>query len=218
MVFRPKLPEYLTGAINNFFNSNTTVTRQECDEFAISRAGAGPNKFMLFQFREENSTFDMGKISLAKTDHPEFVASCKYLGTIGVSRSLFIYETDKLPGTAHIMAGSSPDDMFRQRNIIMDFARDLIMMNFLTNPETRNITGNVDWAESRIPPFGFALYGPENIFGWMDSEGWHYYDRYCERERLFWETFREEAHNFSDTDLYLVRAARMAGLFYQYGF
>ncbi|KAJ5812285.1 hypothetical protein N7474_008586 [Penicillium riverlandense] len=27
------------GAINNFFNSNTTVTRQQCDEFAVSRAG-----------------------------------------------------------------------------------------------------------------------------------------------------------------------------------
>jgi hypothetical protein len=56
------------GAIDKFFNSNTTVTRQQCDEFAISRAGgvssalqmqgvcsytvtAGPK---LFQFRDEN--------------------------------------------------------------------------------------------------------------------------------------------------------------------
>lgn len=95
---------------------------------------------------------------------------------------------------------------------------DLNVMNLLVNPKTGNITGVVDWAESRILPFGFALYGLENLLGWMDSEGWHYYDRYRELESLFWQTFREEAHNFSDADLYLIRAARMAGLFYHYGF
>jgi hypothetical protein len=95
---------------------------------------------------------------------------------------------------------------------------DLNVMNFLVNPQTGKITGIVDWAESRILPFGFALYGLENLLGWMDSEGWHYYDRYRELESLFWETFRKEAHNFSDSDLYLIRAARMAGFFYHYGF
>lgn len=95
---------------------------------------------------------------------------------------------------------------------------DLNMMNLLVNPKTGNITGIVDWAEARILPFGFALYGLEHLLGWMDSEGWHYYDRYCELESLFWQTFREEAHNFSDADLYLISAARMAGFFYHYGF
>ncbi|KAJ5746119.1 hypothetical protein N7520_011301 [Penicillium odoratum] len=288
----------LTGAIDNLFSSNTTVTRHEYDEFAISRAGgvstalqmqgvcsytvtAGPNKFKLIQFREENSTIGVGNVSLGKIVHPEFVASCKYLGTMGDSRPLYIYEMDKLPGTSHNMAGISPDDMFRLRNtiknkffaqswyndqwpclyetdiLLMEFEtnfdllardlpsrftphlervrmvlpslfsralpivlshRDLNMMNLLTNSVTGLITGIVDWAESRVLPFGFALYGLENHFGWMDSEGCHYYDRHRERERVFWETFREEAHNFSDTDMYLVRAARMAGLFYQYGF
>ncbi|KAJ5091946.1 hypothetical protein NUU61_006816 [Penicillium alfredii] len=288
------------GAINHFFNSNTTVTRQQCDEFAISCAGgvstalqmqgvcsytvtAGTNKSKLFQFRDENSTIDMGNISLAKAIHPEFVASCKYLGTIGDSRPLYIYEMENLPGTAHIMARIPPDDMSRQCNTIKDFARffaqswnndqrpcsdktaillaefqanfdllardlpsrfapnlervrkelpslfskalpfvlshgDLNMMNLLTNPETGNITGIVDWAESRILPFGFALYGLENVLGRMDSEGWHYYDRYRELESLFWQTFREEAYNFSDADLYLIRVARMAGFFFHYGF
>lgn len=90
-------------------------------------------------------------------------------------------------------------------------------MNLLTNPETGNITGIVDWAESRILPFGFALYGLENVLGWMDSEGWHYYDRYRELESLFWQIFREEVYNFSDAVLHLIRAARMAGFFYRYG-
>jgi hypothetical protein len=60
------------STINKFFNSNITITRQQCHEFAISRAGgvsttlqiqgvssytvtAGPNKFKFFQFRDENS-------------------------------------------------------------------------------------------------------------------------------------------------------------------
>ncbi|KAJ5129706.1 uncharacterized protein N7515_005745 [Penicillium bovifimosum] len=95
---------------------------------------------------------------------------------------------------------------------------DLNMMNVLVDPKTGHITGIVDWAESRILPFGFALYGLENLLGWMDSEGWHYYDCYRELESLFWQTFRGEAYDFSDANLYLIHTARMAGLFYHYGF
>lgn len=128
------------GAIDEFFNSNTTVTREQCDEFAISRAGgvstplqiqgvcsytvtAGPDKSKLFQFRDENSVLDMGNISLAKAIHPEFVASCKYLGPMGDSRPVYIYEMEHLPGIAHIVARIPPDDMSRQRSTIKDFAR-----------------------------------------------------------------------------------------------
>jgi hypothetical protein len=65
----------------------------------------------------------MGNISLAKAIHPEFMASCKYLGTIGDSRLVYIYEMEYLPGTAHIIARIPLDDMSRQRNTIKDFAR-----------------------------------------------------------------------------------------------
>jgi len=92
------------------------------------------------------------------------------------------------------------------------------MMNVLVNPETGNITGVVDWAEAKVLPFGFALYGVEHLFGWMDSKGWHYYDHYRELENLFWRTFQKGARNFSDADLHLVSATRMAGIFYHYGF
>jgi hypothetical protein len=118
------VPYSLDSAIDEFFDSSTTVTRQQCDEFAISRAGgvstalqmqgvcsytvtAGPNKSKLFQFRDKDSTIDMDNIVLAKAIHPGFVASCKYLGTLGDSRPVYIYEMDHLPGTAHIMAHSS---------------------------------------------------------------------------------------------------------------
>ncbi|KAJ6021107.1 hypothetical protein N7540_006611 [Penicillium herquei] len=290
----------LENTIDEFFKAKTTTTRQECDDFVISRVGgaptpvemqggwsytvtAGPDKSKIVQFREECSVIDTKNIILAKEIHPGFVAGCKDLGTLGDPRPLYVYEMDKLPGVAHIMAHIPSDDMSRQYTTIKDLAKffaqswnnsqqpcsnntgiwltefqanfdllaqdlpsrfspaidmvrkelpslfskavpfvlshgDLNVMNILVNPGTGNITGIVDWAESRILPFGFALYGLETILGWMDSKGWHYYDHHRELESLFWQTFRKEAQNFSSGDLYSVRAARMAGLFYQYAF
>lgn len=94
---------------------------------------------------------------------------------------------------------------------------DLCEMNLLINPETGNITGIVDWAEARILPFGFSLWGFENILGFMDSKGWHYYDNRDELEDLFWRTFSSEAPDASKVDLELIRIGRMAGLFCRYG-
>ncbi|KAJ9130269.1 Mus38-like protein [Pleurostoma richardsiae] len=249
------------NAISSFFKENTGVTRQQCDDFTVSYVGgrvnpvqiqgafsysltAGTNK--LFQFRVHDSRIDMSILSLAKAVHPQFVAGCKYHGTIGQSQPLHIYEMDKLPGTAYIMAldisSVQPSDaVFRQRNTTKDLAKffaqswnngqrlcpediaallaefrnkfdllarslparflsnldrireelpslfsgalpyvlshqDLCEMNILTNTRTGNITGIVDCAEARILPFGFSLWGFENILGYMDSKGWHYYD------------------------------------------
>lgn len=113
------------GTIIDSFNSSTTITRQQCDDFAISHAArvstplqmqrvcsytvtAGPNKSKLFQFREEDSIISMANFSLAKAVHPEFVASCEYLGTVGDSQPLHIYEMENLSGTAHVMARIPP--------------------------------------------------------------------------------------------------------------
>ncbi|OQD74166.1 hypothetical protein PENDEC_c012G03212 [Penicillium decumbens] len=129
----------LENEINEFF-SNTNVNRQQCDELAISRAGgvatpvesqgtcsytitAGPNNAKLFQFRVQDSFIDMGNLSIAKAVHPEFVARCEYLGTIGDSHPLHIYEMDNLPGTIYMLAGIPPDDMSRRHNIVKDLAR-----------------------------------------------------------------------------------------------
>lgn len=91
-------------------------------------------------------------------------------------------------------------------------------MNILVDSTTGDITGIVDWAEARVLPFGFSLWALENILGYMDGEGWHYYDNRRELEDLFWQTFLEGASRTSKPDLQLIRAARMAGLFYRYGF
>ncbi|KND86779.1 hypothetical protein TOPH_08589 [Tolypocladium ophioglossoides CBS 100239] len=291
----------LNGEISSFFESNTTVTRQQCDNFALSRATGQVNPAQIqgvwsytliagnskvFQFRAQSSRLDMDIMSLAKAIHPQFVAGCKYHGTIGQSRPLHIYEIDNLPGATYVMARDSsdiqpPDAIFRQRSTVKDYASffaqswnssqqpedaaallaefhskfdllsqslpsrfasnlgrvrpdlpalfsgalpfalshwDLCEMNVLINPETGNITWIVDWAEARILPFGFSLWGLENVLGYMDSKGWHYYDNRRELEDLFWQTFLREARNVSDTDLRLIRVARMAGLFCRYGF
>jgi hypothetical protein len=62
---------------------------------------AGPDNSKLFQFRDKNSVNNIGNISLAKAVHPEFVASNKYLITIGDSRPVYIYEIEHLPRTPH---------------------------------------------------------------------------------------------------------------------
>ncbi|KAI3340635.1 hypothetical protein F4824DRAFT_496922 [Ustulina deusta] len=105
----------LDNAISSFFKENTTVTRQQCEELALSRVGGqanpvetqgafsytfatGINQSKIFQFRTHDSEFDMSVINLAQTVHSQFIAGCKYHGTIGQSRPLHIYEMDKLPG------------------------------------------------------------------------------------------------------------------------
>jgi hypothetical protein len=47
---------------------------------------------------------------------------------------------------------------------------DFCEMNLLINSETGYTTGIVDWAEARILPFGFSLWGLENVLGHMDSK------------------------------------------------
>ncbi|KAJ5737003.1 uncharacterized protein N7483_002128 [Penicillium malachiteum] len=84
---------------------------------------AGPDQSKIVQFRAEDSLIDTNNITLAKTVHPEFVAGCKYLGTIGDPRPLYVYEMDKVPGLAHIMARIPSDDMSRQYRTIKDLAK-----------------------------------------------------------------------------------------------
>lgn len=81
-------------------------------------------------------------------------------------------------------------------------------MNILIGPKTGNITGIINWAESRILPFGFALCGLKNILGYIDSTGWHYYDNRHELEGLLWQEFFKKVHNASEVDMRLIRHAR----------
>ena len=153
----------LNDAINSFFETNTTATRQQCDDFTISRAGgqinpvqiqgtfsytltAGSNKSSLFQFRVEDSSLDINMMSQAKAVHPQFVAGCKYHGTIGQPRPLHIYEMDTLRGTTYIMARDisavqPPDAVFRQRNTVKDLTRcvRILIASFQTSTNSEQV-------------------------------------------------------------------------------
>ncbi|KAH6842323.1 hypothetical protein B0I37DRAFT_392933 [Chaetomium sp. MPI-CAGE-AT-0009] len=95
---------------------------------------------------------------------------------------------------------------------------DLCEMNLLVDPLSGELTGVIDWAKARVLPFGFALYGLENLSGYMDSGGWHYYDNAEQLRRLFWGRFRKETGDrISEAAFRMIWTTRMAGLFYRYG-
>ncbi|OAG39644.1 hypothetical protein AYO21_06112 [Fonsecaea monophora] len=95
---------------------------------------------------------------------------------------------------------------------------DLCEMNIFVDPNTGHVTGIIDWAEASILPFGISLWAFENILGYMDSQGWHYYNNRDKLEDLFWQTFEEAVGGISETDRQAIRVARMAGFFLRYGF
>lgn len=135
----------LDNAINSFSNENTTMTKHQCEDFALSRVGrqanpvetqrafsytfaTGIDQSRIFQFRTHDSELNMSVINLAQTVHSQFIAGCEYHGTIGQLRLLHVYEMDILPGATYIMArhvsaAQPPDSAARQRNTATDLAK-----------------------------------------------------------------------------------------------
>jgi hypothetical protein len=135
--------------INMFFKSQTTVSRQECDELALSLVGgpvnpvpiqgafsytviAGSNQSKIVQFRAQSSVLDMEVLNLARAIHGQFVATCTYHGVIGCQPSpVSVYVMERLPGTTYIharcihglSAAPSSEVVSRQSNTVVDFAR-----------------------------------------------------------------------------------------------
>ncbi|GES61070.1 hypothetical protein ATEIFO6365_0006053100 [Aspergillus terreus] len=95
---------------------------------------------------------------------------------------------------------------------------DLCKMNILVDPEAGGITGIIDWAEAMVLPFGMSLWGVLSILGRMDSRGWHYHADASQLERLFWETFHDNAGQVDAGDKRAITVAERAGLLLRYGF
>jgi hypothetical protein len=91
----------------------------------------------------------------------------------------------------------------------------LCEMNILVDERTGHITGVIDWEDARILPFGFSLWGLENVLGYMDSEGWHYCDSREHLIGLFWRTFDCQVESIPDRQVTAV--ARTVGIFCRYG-
>lgn len=84
-------------------------------------------------------------------------------------------------------------------------------MNILLDPDAGHISGVIDWAEAKILPFGIILWGFQNILGYMDSKGWHYYRNHHNLETLFWQTFDDIVGGVPETDRHAIHATRTAG-------
>lgn len=94
---------------------------------------------------------------------------------------------------------------------------DLNESNILVDDDG-HITAVIDWAESRILPFGISLWGLENVLGYMDGTGWHYHDNAKELRDEFWRVFEINVGGIQEEVKKNIRLARMAGLFLRYGF
>lgn len=138
----------LDNTINSFFGSQSTVTRRQCVELAVSLVGepanpapiqgafsytvlAGVKQSKIVQFRAQSPALDMETLILARAILGLFVAACTYHGSIGQSSPLSVYVIEKLPGTTYIQArcinGLSVEPpveaALRQSNTVEGFAR-----------------------------------------------------------------------------------------------
>lgn len=95
---------------------------------------------------------------------------------------------------------------------------DLSQTNLLIDDGTGHVTGILDWSQAEFLPFGIALAGIEDVFGWMDKGGWHYFSNHDELKALFWSTFyeltdMEEVHQHWNS----IQEARLVGMFFGHG-
>lgn len=93
-------------------------------------------------------------------------------------------------------------------------------MNFLVDENSGHLTGVIDWAEAEALPFGFNLWGLENVLGYMDVHGWHYFDRQADLRALFWNAFHgtitEDRSPFEQQDA--IDLATRIGVLFRYAF
>lgn len=124
------------------------------------------------------------------------------------------------------------DSIFKNLPMVLTHG-DLCEMNFLVDENTGHLTGVIDWAEAEILPFGFNLWGVENLLGYMDGNGWNYFEGYEELRAVFWTVFygavgAEEEEGEGDGVLAsevlrkqkqeIINVARRMGILFRYGF
>lgn len=135
----------LENSIKEFFSTQTTATKAECDAKAASLVGepvqpvpiqgecsytvaAGPDRAQIVQFRSEQSTLNLTHLDLARQSHPSYVPKCTYHGQVGGQRPLSVFVMEKCDGTCYIVSiDRSPegraDFEARQLQTVRDLAR-----------------------------------------------------------------------------------------------
>ncbi|KAF9695607.1 hypothetical protein EKO04_006541 [Ascochyta lentis] len=94
---------------------------------------------------------------------------------------------------------------------------DLIPSNVLTNEETWEITGLVDWAEAEFLPFGTCLYGLEHLLGFFDRSTFTYYDNAPKLRGYFWTSLFRLVPELRDREKD-VRLMRDVGVLLWHGY
>jgi hypothetical protein len=56
------------------------------------------------------------------------------------------------------------------------------------------------------------------MLGFMDMDGWHYFDSHKEVEDLFWRTFNDTIGEDLGTKGRIISIAREIGILFRYGF
>lgn len=121
------------------------------------------------------------------------------------------------------------DSIFKTLPMVLTHG-DLCEMNFLVDENSGHLTGVIDWAEAEILPFGFNLWGVENLLGYMDGNGWNYFEGYEDLRGEFWKSFygavvvAEEGDGVLASEVLLrqkqdtIDVARRMGILFRYGF
>ena len=86
------------------------------------------------------------------------------------------------------------------------------------DPDSGHLTGVIDWAEANTLPFECALWGMENLLGFMDADGWHYFPVHRKLEDLFWKTFQSCINNEFEEVWPAIEVTQRIGIFLRYGF
>ncbi|QKX56544.1 uncharacterized protein TRUGW13939_03649 [Talaromyces rugulosus] len=203
---------------------------------------AGDGKTKIIQFRDPSSDLDRKVLDLAGRVHQGIVPSYTFHGLF--CDRLPVYAMEKLSGTPYVYVkhiDPLSDTSSEHSTTVGDFAkffatswnqgqdidpsaaeamhRDYQSRFELLSEKTGHITGIIDWPEATISPFGMSLWGLENLLGFMDHNGWHYYTNSDTLRSLFWEEFeRTSTKSLSSDDKRAIQIARMAGLFLLHGF
>jgi hypothetical protein len=79
------------------------------------------------------------------------------------------------------------------------------------------VTGIIDWADSKIAPFGVSLAGMEVVLGIQTRTSWHFHPNHHSLRESLWKTFYEVTGHISKDDRRSIEVARLFGIFRGYG-
>ncbi|KAI1774177.1 hypothetical protein F4818DRAFT_419144 [Hypoxylon cercidicola] len=130
----------LEESISDFFSkAGACTTRIQCDAFANKTFGgpvepvpfqgvysytvAAANGSVIVQFRELDSPLDTQMLVTIQNIHPDFVASCSFHGTIGLSPALLIYAMNMLPGDNYFKLSLLNQDLDHRLATVRSLAR-----------------------------------------------------------------------------------------------